>query len=177
MTKLETAQLLTLIQGAFPSFSFTEMTVKLWADTCKDIPADVALAAAKNFIRTSGSAFAPSIPQLFNEVRKLNSSEHELALEAWEKVRTVGRLAPHNRSGKLSDRAQRALQMCGGWMEYGMTQDQDLPFFRNRFVESFDALQERDTFQELSAPEAKKFLGDIGQTKLAAVPDLRKVKG
>lgn len=63
MTESEVIKLLTMIVAAYPNMkAVTKLQVKIWHESLKDVPVEVALANAKKHIMTS--QFPPTIAEI-----------------------------------------------------------------------------------------------------------------
>lgn len=95
MTEVEALKVLGYIEDAYPTGRQAQeargMAAKasVWADMLQEYPASVVLAAVKTFIASSGSPFPPTISQIIQTIRELQSYTIKAAIdssEAWTLV-------------------------------------------------------------------------------------------
>lgn len=161
MSREEIAVLLTRLAALFPNFQVTEGTIPAWHLELRDFDAAEISRAVSLYVRTAGSAFAPSVAQLLGVLSAERRAGEKTALEAWQDVIRESGNAYAGRETTLDDRTERALATVGGFKALGLTRDTELPFFRNRFVEAYEAIGDRQAFQGLTALEARTALSAI----------------
>ena len=92
MTKLEVAELMTILQANDPD-SFRGQTdkvvmakVKLWHDMFKNHPSEVVNAAAIAFMATDTKGFMPNVGQILEQIRRMDVKNDITPSEAWALV-------------------------------------------------------------------------------------------
>jgi len=87
MNSIETAKILGTMTALFPNFKISEdeytNTLKSWAIVFADYDYKTIEQALLMFVRTSGSAFAPSAPQLLAMTQKPAEMAQMNPIEAW----------------------------------------------------------------------------------------------
>lgn len=169
MSEDECKQLITYIAALWPRFEVVPgITWKAWFTLFATVEYRAATLAVAHFAKTAQHPHPPCAPEIFAVLEELKKTPEERATasEAWEQVVKVGRLAPDRRAGKLTQRAQRALDRVGGWMTYGLTQLSEVPFLRNRFFEAYAELTEDRRLEVLGRNEAAALLSQVEKVRL-----------
>ena len=88
MTRDETIELLMMVQAAFPNYKPQDKTVAVntWFLMLADYPYQQVQMALKAYIATDTSGFAPSIGQIIDKMRMINSHAEQNEMEAWSLV-------------------------------------------------------------------------------------------
>ena len=91
MTRDEVKKVLIVIENTFSTFKVENktQTIDVWFSFLQGIPYEVIDNALKVYIATSGSAFAPSIPQLIAMTRKPKELSQIDEVSAWRLVRNA----------------------------------------------------------------------------------------
>lgn len=92
MNKLETAEIMTLLQSIYPD-SFRGMTndaaklrVAIWQKTFDDDPAPLVQAAVQAYIATDTKGFAPVPGQIKEQIVRLQNPDELTGQEAWNLI-------------------------------------------------------------------------------------------
>jgi len=98
MTREETSKLLAVIAATFPNFKVENKTQTLdaWHFLLEDEDYSAISIALKTYIKTSGSAFAPSVPELIQMAYKPKSLGMLSEVEAWGLVSKAIRRSGYN---------------------------------------------------------------------------------
>ena len=169
MNKAETAYLLQILMQLFPGTKLTadELTVSLWQELLSDLPAELALAAAKRAaVKTN---FMPSIHEIRSEAAQAMMEQQggKSAGEAWAGVRRAisnfGYTRPEKAREALGEDVWKAVQMMGGWTELCMSEAGD-SVLSAQFERRYEAEQKRHG-ERLLIPEGlrqemKRLMGD-----------------
>lgn len=121
MTEKEALKVLASIEAAFPTGRQAQdprimaANAAVWADMLQEYSYDTVMAAVRTFISSSGSAFPPTIAQIIQTIRELQSYRIKAAIdsnEAWTMVLKAMNNAP-DRIGaaydELPDSVKKAL--------------------------------------------------------------------
>lgn len=148
MNKAETAYLLQTIIAMFPGTKMTadELTVSIWQEMLSDLPAELALNAAKRVCATK------KFPACIADIREAAAEavrEQEGALspgEAWAKVRKAigayGYYRPTQAREALGEEIWQAVEMTGGWSEMCMNES-GVGVLSAQFVKRYEAAQQQ----------------------------------
>ena len=103
MTEIEALKVLGSIEAAFPTGRQAQearimaANAAVWADMLQEYSYDTVMAAVRTFISSSGSAFPPTIAQIIQTIRELQSYRIKAAIdsnEAWTMVLKAMNNAP-----------------------------------------------------------------------------------
>lgn len=86
MTLQETAKVMDIIKGAYPSWQATKQTALVWAQMFVDDPLELVLAAVKSYIASDSKGFAPVVGQIKKIMTDLLVDDMN-ENEAWSLVR------------------------------------------------------------------------------------------
>jgi hypothetical protein len=144
------AAVLAVINVAYPNFTVTEKTVEVYWQILSDIPSDELKAAALHCISESGRKFAPSVGELRGAVGELRSLSNNVpsSFEAWQEFKK-GRY-----SHPLVEKAANLI----GRKEFGMSNVDDEPSWRARFIQAYEQLQARAEKEDLMVPEVRGYI-------------------
>ena len=116
MDREEVKQILIVLEIAFPNFQIPiekkKATVELWERTLKDFNYHDVDLAVQSFINSSGSAFAPSLPQIVDMLHKTAELSTITEGEAWSLVSKALRNSTYHSQeefDKLPEDVQKAV--------------------------------------------------------------------
>lgn len=158
-TKLDIAQIVSIISVAFPNWAVTEQTNEVYWQILGDIPTDELKAATLHCISESGRKFAPSVGELRGAVAELRGISRNVpsSFEAWQEV---GRQISINGGdfGKpvwSHPLVQKTVEAIG-WRNLRMSEDQTAD--RARFIQCYEQFQERAGKEDILLPEVRGFI-------------------
>lgn len=169
MNKGETAYLLQILMQLFPGTKLTadELTVSLWQELLEDLPAELAMAAAKRVALKQ--SFMPSVHEIREEAAGAIREQEggKSAGEAWAAVRRAisnyGYYRPDQAREVLGEEIWRAVEMVGGWNEICMS-DAGSGVLSAQFERRYEAAQqqhrEKLLIPEKLRQEMKRLAGD-----------------
>ena len=147
MKKSEAAELVALVQAAFPRLEITAATVRLYAEMLADVDAELGRAAVLELVKTQVYPTLPTVGEIRQRVTDLAFRRAGLltAEEAWEVVqwafRKVGQYRPFpdtTKGGPLLKRAVTAI----GWVN--LCNSENLVADRAHFFRVYEALVGRE---------------------------------
>jgi len=109
MTKQETVTLLKLIAGLWNNFTVSDETIASWHFALKKHDFAVISKSLELLVNTKTDGFPPTVPELLQAASKISMPRAELAEETWGSFHT--------------ERAQKALELCGGPAWFGTLPD------------------------------------------------------
>lgn len=127
MTREETAKLLATIQAVYPNFNVEDdkktATINAWHWALEEYPVDAAMVSLKMYIRSNGTAFAPSVSQIIDGIYKPMERDILSEGEAWNLVKRAiqdGNYHAEERFNELPETVQRAVgsaNMIRAWAQ------------------------------------------------------------
>ncbi len=114
MTGEEVIKLLMIMTATYPNFKVDNKTetAKAWLILLEEYDSKQIFEAFKNYVKSNGSGFAPSVAQLIHETQKVNELATMSEAEAWSIVRNaIGKSAYNSQRefDKLPSDIQRAV--------------------------------------------------------------------
>ena len=156
MTREETKKLLMTIEFAYPNFSKVNNPAEMlnvWSAILEEYDLQTMVAALKIYIKTSGSAFAPSISELIAMARKPQELCAPNEVDVWREVRPAIRNGLYHfqeEFDKLSDTAKKMVGDPQQLREWAMLPSEDIDtVVQSNFKSRFNTMQKRD--KELNA--------------------------
>lgn len=170
-TKLDIAEIVSVISVAYPNWIVTEQTNQVYWQILADIPTDELKAATLHCISESGRKFAPSVGELRGAVAELRGMSANLpsSFEAWQEV---GKQISIN-GGDFGNPVwshpivQKAVEAIG-WRNLRMSEDATAD--RARFIQCYEQFQQRAEKENILLPEVRGFL-EVNGARLEAPAD------
>lgn len=161
------AAILAVINIAYPNFTVTEQTVEVYWQILSDIPADELKAATLHCISESGRKFAPSVGELRGAVGELRGFSNNVpaSFEAWREFKQGSYSHPL---------VEKAAQLIGRH-EFGMSNIDDEPSWRARFIQAYEQLAQRAEREEMLIPEVRGFIESKGANLLAPADQIKQL--
>lgn len=125
MTREEVKKILMIMDASYPNFKVEDLTstIDAWLFALEDEDYTAITVALKTFLKTSGSAFAPSASQLIEMAYKPKSLNQLSEVEAWDLVSKAVRRSAYNAEeefNKLPPVVQKAVgspSMLHAWSQ------------------------------------------------------------
>lgn len=170
MTRDEVKKVLIVIENTFSTFKVENktQTIDVWFSYLKDIPYEVIDGALKIYIATSGSAFAPSIPQLIAMARKPQELTKVDEVSAWRLVRNAIRRSLYyfdEEYAKLPEEVQKVVGEPSQLRDWAMLESETIDsVIQSNFTKRYQAMQKRQTEIEALPESVRGLIGQIGRT-------------
>lgn len=134
MSKQELLQAIKLASLIWRDFSITDELIACWKILFSNVKYEDLIRSLQFLAQNKENSFAPSVPEIFSAIRKLNFTEEdfETAELAWVKNKH-----------QETETGKQAWEQIGGDRRWGMCQDSELPFLRKEFIEIYNALKNR----------------------------------
>lgn len=148
MTKQETAQLLALLNSAYPRFKVagSAEALSIWHEMLEDLPGEVVAVAVKRMISTL--EYPPTIADIRKAVASAaqDAQGKQKAGEAWRKVikaiSDYGYYRPDEALAAIGEDAWRAVEMIGGWANLCIGEEPE-SVLSAQFERRYDAMIEQ----------------------------------
>lgn len=141
MKKSEAAQLVTELIAAFPHSKVTEATSAVYEKHLADLSAEACRRAIDRLVGTA--KFFPSIAEIRAAATDLKLGAQRTGLEAYQLAVSAARRHGYISPPRFNDeRLDRAIAMCGGWVEFCSAPTDAAE--RVRFAELYDTLATRE---------------------------------
>lgn len=170
MTRDEVKKVLIVIENTFATFKVENktQTIDVWYSFLRDIPYEVIDYALKAYIATSGSAFAPSIPQLIAMARKPQELSQTDEVTAWRLVRNAIRRGLYyydEEFKKLPPDVQRVVGEPSQLRDWAMLESETIDsVIQSNFTKRYQTMQKRQTEIEALPESVRGLIGQIGGT-------------
>lgn len=166
MEILQIKELLAAIDATFPTFKVDNPTetVKAWYALLKDYDYEQIKAAFKVYINTSGSKYAPSVPELIAMVHKKNEREYLNESEAWDLVyKAICNSNYHAREEfeKLPPIIQKTIGSENVLREMAQDANFNNGVESSNFKKSYQIMVRRDKENKMLPPSLKMQLEDL----------------
>lgn len=168
MTERETAQIMDILQIAYPQFysgksaTDPEKALRLWAGMFAGDPVEVVAAAVKAFIATSTSHFPPSIGEIRAKIQLLTEPEEQTEVEAWAIVAKALRNSGYCAAEEFEKLPEDIRKLVGSphqLREWSlMDADSVQTVVASNFQRSFRVQKARDREVKALPPDVRKFL-------------------
>lgn len=116
MSREDTAKLLAMIQAVYPNFDVNDdkktATINAWHWALEEYPVDAAMVSLKMYIKSNGTAFAPSVSQIIDGIYKPMEAETLTEGSAWALVKKAiqdGNYHAEERFNELPEIVQKAV--------------------------------------------------------------------
>ena len=168
MTRDEVKKILIVIESTFATFKVENktQTIDVWYSFLKEIPYEVIDYALKAYIATSGSAFAPSIPQLIAMAKKPKELSQMDEVTAWRLVRNAIRRGLYyftEEFEKLPPDVQRVVGEASQLRDWAMLESETIDsVIQSNFTKRYQAMQKRQTELEALPDNVRVLIGQIG---------------
>ena len=168
MTRDEVKKVLIVIESTFATFKVENktQTIDVWYSFLKEIPYEVIDYALKAYIATSGSAFAPSIPQLIAMARKPQELTKVDEVSAWRLVRNAIRRSLYyfdEEYAKLPEEVQKVVGEPSQLRDWAMLESETIDsVIQSNFTKRYQAMQKRQTEIEALPESVRGLIGQIG---------------
>lgn len=184
MTKLEIAELMTILQANYPdsfkgqSDAVVGAKVALWHDFFKDIPKEVVSAAVKAFIANDTRGFMPNIGQINEQIHKLTNNETLTEGEAWGLVSSALRNSAYNSREefeKLPERIRRLVGSSNQLREWALMDAETVnSVVSSNFQRAFRARQKNDIEYQRLPADVKQFAKRLSADVFKELPNVSK---
>lgn len=169
--KIRFAEMIAMLEAAYPRYHPPKETVSVFYEILKDIPQPMLAAAVLSWV-SSDCAWPPTPGQLRAEAFKLQ--DHATGAisggEAWrEALKKVDRYNPPREEDFSDPLVFQALESIGGNRVLCETLDSALHTARARFLQAFETLRERQQRETRMLPairELTRQLSDSGADRL-----------
>ena len=173
MTKLEVAELMTMLQANYPD-SFRGQAdvvvaakVKLWHDMFKHHPKEVVNAAAIAFMATGTKGFMPNVGQILEQIRRMDVKNDITPVEAWALVYRAIKNSIYwaeEEFKKLPEDVQRFVGRPEQLRDWAMMESEVVQsVIASNFQRSFKARQESDQNYAKLPAEVKQFVARLSE--------------
>lgn len=156
--KMDVAQVVAMLTAAYPNFNISEITIDVYYETLKDIPADMLKAAAMQAISEPGRKFAPSVGEIRGAVVEIMRKAEGTpgSYEAWQEVVEQMRMTGHTGKPIFSHPLILRTVRVFGWRELCLSENPVAD--RARFVEAFEQLSKKETADMAMLPAVKAYI-------------------
>lgn len=184
MTKLEIAELMTVMQANYPD-SFRGQSdevigakIALWHDFFRDYPKDVVYAAAKAFIANDTKGFMPNIGQINDCIQKMTNADTMTEGEAWIYVAKALQNSAYNSAeefAKLPERIQRLVGSHNQLREWALMDSETVhSVVSSNFQRTFRARQASDREYEKLPQSVKRIAQGLAGEVFKPMPEAPK---
>ena len=169
MTRDEVKKILIVIENTFSTFKVENktQTIDVWFSFLQGIPYEVIDNALKAYIATSGSAFAPSIPQLIAMTRKPKELSQIDEVSAWRLVRNAIRRGIYysdEEFAKLPAIVQLVVGEPSQLKDWALLESETIDsVIQSNFTKRFQSMQKRQNEIEALPEITKNLIGQIGE--------------
>ena len=184
MTRLEIAELMTVMQANYPdsfkgqSDAVIGAKIALWFDFFKQYPKEVVFSAAKAFIANDTKGFMPNIGQINDYLQKLTQSDDMTEGEAWGHVARALKNSLYNAEQefqRLPDRIQRLVGSHNQLKEWAMMDAEVVhSVVSSNFQRTFRARKKSDMEYERLPADVKQFVQRLSGDVFKSMPDVPK---
>lgn len=149
MTRDEVKKILIVIENTFSTFKIENktQTINVWESFLSDYPYEAINNALMIYIATSGSAFAPSIPQLISMTRKPKELSQMDEVTAWRLVRNAIRRSLYysqEEFEKLPQEVKKAVGEPSQLRDWSMLESDVIDsVIQSNFTKRFSQMQSR----------------------------------
>lgn len=167
MTRDEVKKILIVIDSTFSTFKVDNLTqtIDVWHSFLSDIPYEVIDYALKAYIATSGSAFAPSIPQLIAMARKPKELSQTDEVTAWRLVRNAIRRGLYyfdEEYAKLPEDVQKVVGEPSQLRDWAMLESETIDsVIQSNFTKRYQTMQRRQTELDALPENVRGLIGGI----------------
>lgn len=165
MTREETLKILMTIQVAFPNYRVQDKqtTLNVWATMLHDYSYNQVAAALKTYITTDTSGFAPSIGQLIEKVRFINSADELSEMEAWALVSRALRNGYYGAEAefeKLPSAVQKSVGSPSMLRQWACTDIESVEnVIQSNFMRTYRSVVAEEKIKEKIPDDIKKLIG------------------
>lgn len=160
MTLQDTAKVMDIIKGAYPSWNATKNTALVWAQMFVDDPVELVLAAVKSYIASDTKGFAPvvgQIKQIMTDLQVEDMNEQQ----AWSLVRKAignGLYGCYTEYAKLPPILQKVVGSPEQLTEWAMLEQGLDTVVASNVMRSYRAALERERFERALPSDVKMVL-------------------
>lgn len=161
MTVQETAKIMDIIKGAYPSWNATKQTAIVWAQMFVDDPVDLVLASVKSYIASDTKGFAPVVGQIKKIMTDLQTDDMN-ENEAWSLVRKAisnGLYGSYTEFQALPPILQKVVGSPDQLSEWAMLTDGLDTVVASNVMRSYRKEVERQKFERALPTDVKMALG------------------
>lgn len=167
MTAQETAQLLAMIDGIYPSFRAKDpkAAIGAWHMILADYPADVMAQALKRYAATETSGFAPTPGQLIEQIREAHDGDNLTAMEAWQMVlKAIRRSAYYAEEEyqKLPEAVRRCVGSPAVLKQWAAADVDSLGVMQANFLRTYSAKAAQIRKESALTPGIRNLLKGVG---------------
>lgn len=154
----EIAKIVMMIAAAYPNFNLSEMTVEVYFQVLKDVPADLLKAATMQAISEPGRKFAPSVGEIRGSVAEIirRSSGMPSSYEAWQEVLYQARKTGHAGKPDFSHPMVHKVVQIFGWRELCLSENSVAD--RARFIDAYEQISSKDLIETMTLPDVKNYI-------------------
>jgi hypothetical protein len=149
MKRSEVAQLVVLLQAAYPNFTMSEGTTSVYESLLHDVEFATAKAAVERLICTN--RFMPTIAEIRETCVLVKHGSKRTGAEAWGDVGIAIRKFGSYRQPKFEDQAVAQAVKCLGWRNLCLGSSNESAD-RARFCEIYDSITRRERENEALPP-------------------------
>lgn len=174
MTKLEVAELMTMLQANYPdSFRgqadiIVAAKVKLWHDMFKHHPKEVVNAAAIAFMATDTKGFMPNVGQIMEQIQRMDRKDDRTPSEAWSLVYKAIKNSTYwseEEFKKLPEDVQRFVGHPDQLRDWALMDAEVIQsVIASNFQKSFKVRQENDRNYAKLPAEVKQFVARLSDS-------------
>lgn len=158
------ADIMELLERLYPKWKLEPENIGAYALILHDIPADLLRAAALQ-VASQSREFPPSAGTIRTAAFELAERANGVpsAYEAWQQVKSNldGRYAMH-------PLALKAINALGGLRAFGMSEMDDEPSWRARFISAYESYLRRAQDDARMLPEVREVVGQLAASNPAA---------
>lgn len=148
MTREETVKIIRIICGSYPNFKPADIseTVNIWNMMFDEYTYNQVSAALKAYILSDSSGFAPSVGQIVEKVRVINTPEGLNELEAWSMVRKALRNSTYGSEtefAQLPEMVRKAVGSPGQLKAWAIDEEFNEGVASSNFMRSYRMVKNR----------------------------------